>query len=241
MNYRIGSVPFLNAKPLIEGLQGVSCFPPSELVVKFRAGDFDAALLPVIEVIERPENRVVNGICIAAQRIALSVFIAYQKPIYDVRRISVDAQSVTSVSLAKVIMERDYGMEIEWVEEHEEADAQLLIGDKALAFRDANPKTRILDLGRAWNDRRKLPFVFAVWAIHPSVSDPAAISSLLHHAQKQGLKKRRTYAQNEQEWKYLTENMHYDLGKNEKEGIFQFQRELISVGLLPQMTELIWV
>jgi chorismate dehydratase len=239
MNF--GSVPYLNSKPLVHGLPSVEFLPPAQLADRFMGGAFDAALIPVVEAFSHPDIRVVDGVAIGSKRMVRSVIIAYNKPMYEVHTIALDPASRTSAALARVVMERDYGREITWVEEGEPADAQLIIGDRALEYRAAHPEVRVLDLARAWHDRRKLPFVFAVWAISPLVADPAPIRDAILAAKKQGLKCRNQIARNPDELVYLTENISYDVGRAEKEGIQAFQRELIQIGQLKHTQEIVWI
>ena len=57
---RLGCVPYLNARPLIHGLDAV-LEVPSVLSRRFLAGDFDAALLPVYETLRLPNPRIADG------------------------------------------------------------------------------------------------------------------------------------------------------------------------------------
>ncbi len=241
MNARIGSVPYLNGKPLVEGLAHVEYHPPARLAEMLRNGSLDAALVPLAEVLEHPGYNLVDGVAIASPRMVKSVIIAYARPLYEIKTISMDNQSKTSVLLGQLIMERDYGRQITWAQDGDMSDAQLLIGDRALEFRKKYPNVRVLDLARAWHDRRRLPFVFAVWAISPDFSEPEAIALAIRNAKKQGMKKIATYAKDEDEIKYLTENISYNLGKPEKESIALFQRELIDLKLLEGFLELEWI
>src|SRR5687768_6774488 len=63
---RVGSVSFLNAKPLIYGLEGaadveLSLAVPSGLLGGLRAGELDVALLPVIDYQRMEGLRIVPG------------------------------------------------------------------------------------------------------------------------------------------------------------------------------------
>ena len=237
---KFGSVPYLNARPLIEGLSGVELAPPAEIALRLREGHLDAALVPLMEVLSKPGYRVIEGVGIGALRMVRSVVLAFECPIYAISTIAPDPDSLTSNALAQVVMERDYGKAFKWVKPGQPADAQVIIGDPALAMRRDHPELRFLDLARAWHDRRHLPFVFAVWAIAPHVVDTAPIRKKLLEAKKLGLRKLSDIASNPDELKYLTENIHYDLGQREKESILAFQRELNHVGLMKGILELQW-
>ncbi|MHC4472603.1 MAG: MqnA/MqnD/SBP family protein [Planctomycetota bacterium] len=63
---RIGSVPYLNARPLVEGLDGVVEEVPSRLAEAFGRDELDVALLPSVEALRRPECPIVPGPAVAS-------------------------------------------------------------------------------------------------------------------------------------------------------------------------------
>ena len=89
----------------------------------------------------------------------------------SIRRIALDEGSRTSAALAQVLLRKKYSVKPDIVPlpldrsaEEVEADAVLLIGDRAMhaclpGFRFA------FDLGEEWDDWTGLPFVYAVWAV----------------------------------------------------------------------------
>ena len=88
------------------------------------------------------------------------------------RLVLLSGQSQTSASLVKIILEDFYGVQ-PWYEvgsvleahHNGEIAAVLAIGDEALLLAGEGSYSHRLDLGRTWNDRTGLPFVFAVWAM----------------------------------------------------------------------------
>jgi predicted solute-binding protein len=75
---RIGTVPYLNARPLTYGLYGgdeVTLLHdlPSQLARDLAGGNLDAALVPALVCAERPEYRVVPGIAIGSDGAVESV------------------------------------------------------------------------------------------------------------------------------------------------------------------------
>src|SRR5450755_1243221 len=68
---RVGSVPYLNAKPLTRFIASdVAKLEPNVLAAELRAGKLDAALVPLMEVLEAPADmyRVVDRIAIGSER-----------------------------------------------------------------------------------------------------------------------------------------------------------------------------
>ena len=65
---RIGSVPYLNARPLLEGLEfPITELVPAKLCDGFQQGMFDAAILSSIDVISSPDSEVVDGVSISSK------------------------------------------------------------------------------------------------------------------------------------------------------------------------------
>src|SRR5439155_5936270 len=105
---RIGSVSYLNARPLIYGLDahpGVELHleVPSRLLDGLRADRFDVALLPVIDY-QRLENLIIipaGGI--GSDGPTLTVRLFSKVPVKQIRSLACDPDSHTSVALARII------------------------------------------------------------------------------------------------------------------------------------------
>jgi predicted solute-binding protein len=209
---RIGSVGYLNAKPLIYGMEDrVVLEHPARLAERLAAGEFDTGLVPVVEVFRRPGYVIVDGIAIACHGPVYSVLLAHRGPLRDIREVVVDAASGTSALLLRVLLEKRFGVRPNYVvqrlaDARSDAGAQMLIGDQAIRFRaavsprDANHENHpgtgvtglrsnwhILDLGQAWLDWTALPFVFAVWAVRADYPDLHGLAATLTAARDAGL------------------------------------------------------
>lgn len=215
---RLGSVSYLNAKPLLYGLEA-RLATPAVLAGWLRAGEVDAALVPVVEVMENPVYWLVDGLGIGCLGPVYSVFLALRKPLGEVRRVALDPASRTSVRLTRWLLEQHHGLPVEYVDRGEAADAQLLIGDPAIAFRHANPEVPLLDLGEAWREATGLPFVFAVWALR---APDAELAERLRAAARKGLAARTEIARQPWELEYLTQHIRYELGEPERAGLARF-------------------
>jgi chorismate dehydratase len=174
----VASVSFLNAQPLVEGLEnqpGVSLISrvPSELLKTLTDGLAHVALCPIIDF-QRAEEKLcllpVGGI--ASDGPTLTVRVFSQVPLDRLETVHVDGDSHTSVALLQVICAEAYGLRpvLEPLTPGRKAtngdtpQSLLLIGDKVVRdepSREVYPHQ--LDLGRAWKELTGLPFVFAVW------------------------------------------------------------------------------
>lgn len=234
---RLGCVPYLNARPLIHGLDAV-LEVPSVLSRRFLAGDFDAALLPVYETLRLPNPRIADGYGIVSAGAVQSVIVAHRLPLEQTPEIVLDPSSRTSVHLLQILLSDHLQIPVRLVESSDDPNAaRLIIGDPALRFQERmDPAWRIFDLGLSWHEWTGLPFVYAVWALAENA--PNSTADLLRQAGHKGLDARPSIAAQEADpaaaLGYLTRAIFYPIGADERAGIEAFRRRLISRTLLPE-------
>ncbi|CAB4244363.1 Chorismate dehydratase [Methylacidimicrobium sp. AP8] len=240
--FRIGCAPYLNAKPLLYGLEESVLFcAPAELPDRLRKGLLDAGLAPLGACLTE-EFALVDGVGIVADGPVKSVILVHDLPLSEVRSIALDPDTRSSFLLLRVLLENFLGFRPEYVPFTERADARLMIGDRALAFRRADPGAQLLDLGQGWREKTGLPFVFAAWAIPRGAARAAELAALLREAKRRGLAARSSIAKDESELEYLTRYIRYDVEAREKEGIRRFVRELRILGeRATDERDLLWV
>jgi chorismate dehydratase len=242
---RVGSVPYLNAKPLTRYISSpISLVEPTQLAADLREGRLDVGLVPLMEVLEAPEGtyRVANNVAIGSEREVFSVYLNYNVPLAKIKTVALDPASKTSVELARIVLERFHHLKPNYVSTDEVADAQLLIGDPAITHRQANPEQNYLDLATAWREQTGLPFVFAVWAIRvPSYWRALSVAQQLRKAARVGLSVRDGIARNPFERQYLREHLCYDLGDRQRKAIELFSEMLTASCRLGAEPKLIYV
>jgi predicted solute-binding protein len=232
-NVRVGSVPYLNAKPLTRALgQPIEMLEPRKLAAELRAGLLDVALVPIMEVLEAPADtyRIADKIAIGSERNVFSVYVNHTVPLLEVKTVALDPASKTSVELARVVLEKFYRLTPRYVSTDEPADAQLLIGDPAIVHRQEHPEQNYLDLATAWREHTGLPFVFAVWALRLPFWRAFATAGRLRAAKIAGLAQRESIAKTPFEREYLTKHLCYDLGAPQKKAIAMFAEILAQAG-----------
>lgn len=236
---RIGSVPYLNARPLIEGLGGrVTLDVPARLAERFAAGELDVALVPTFEAVERDCATVADDIAIACRGEVFSVFLAHREPLAEITSVALDPASHTSSHLLQVLLAEFHGLEPDYAERPEsDEQARLLIGDAALAFRRAHGGDwSFLDLGAEWMRCTGLPFVFACWVFRDGVADAPEIAAALREVKRAGLAARPRIAATEADpafaLRYLTDFIRFDLGEEEKRAVALFAALLRKHGLV---------
>ena len=132
-------------------------------------GRVDAALVPVIASQSIPGVKLIPNVCVGAKERVRSVrLVTRGSDLEDVRSVSLDVSSRTSVVLTKIIFREFLGFEPEWRPADPDidamltdSDAALLIGDPALAV--AESELRSFDLAELWRHHTGLGFVFAMW------------------------------------------------------------------------------
>jgi predicted solute-binding protein len=230
--FRIGSVPYLNALPLTCGLEAEVFFaPPAELARRLRADALEAALVSVTEVLFSDRYEVLDGVAIGSDGPVRSVVLAHRAPLNAVRVVHCDPASLTSVNLLKVLLTgRRLAPQFVPLADYRLAgdlDAVLLIGDRALDFSLTRHPHTVWDLGEAWRALTGLPFVFAVWALRRD-THTGGDRERLREARQRGLAELdrliATWPAYTPEFRkrYLTENVRFGLGPDEKRGLARF-------------------
>ena len=173
----IGSVPYLNASPLVawfrtqvgrkSGIEVVSGVP-SRLAQMLRNGDVACALVSSIELFRHPEWQVVSDIAIASTGRVLSVRLFSRVPLERVQSVALDTSSLTSSALVQVLFAHWWQAQPEYIPclpeldlMLKQADAGLLIGDRGMLTRSVG--LVVADLGEEWYRWTGLPFVWALW------------------------------------------------------------------------------
>ena len=199
---RVGTVPYLVARPLDLGLADEPLVElvravPSELVAGLRAGTLDVALSSSIELYRRPGYRYVDGLAVAGRGRVSSVQVFLRKPLAQVERVALDPASRTSAVLAEIeLAQRGLSPRFEDVPAGSdpasaEADAWLAIGDPALRAALGPDAPPCFNPSEAWCARTGLPFVFALWIVRPGL-DPAGLTELFARARAAGARAART-------------------------------------------------
>jgi chorismate dehydratase len=243
---RIGSVSYLNAKPLIYGLDHapdleVALDVPSRLLDGLERRRFDVALLPVIDYQRLPGLVLVPSGGIGCDGPTLTVRIFSRVPVERISRLACDTDSHTSVALARVVLAEKYGIRPDFVDvtfaahpsqaKRAECDAQLMIGDKVVC---EEPKgfEHQLDLGGAWKEMTGLPFVFAAWMAREYV-DLGDLPARLERAKRDGIARAKELVERyavprgwpvREALEYLTHYLKFDVGERQVEAMQLFHR-----------------
>lgn len=184
---RIGMVNYINTAPIYEIWKQkksnpdwlIHEAPPAVLNTMLRAGELDLGVVSCWEYAARPElYTILPDLSISTNGPVGSVSLFSNCPIPELHkhRILLSNQSKTSAALAKIVLEKFYGVQPSyisgdvWSEEASGCSAVLAIGDNALRLKQDERYPHQLDLGQSWKENTGLPFVFAVWAVRKEFS-----------------------------------------------------------------------
>lgn len=187
MKLRLAAIEFLNAAPLMWGLEqdpGIeTCFTvPSACAAALRDGTADMGVIPVIELARIPGLAGIPGIGVTARRQVRSILLISKVAPRQIRSLRLDRSSRTSAALVQILLKEYWGAAFttaaalpSWRDMLREADAALIIGDPALRLRVSGEPVRdglqVFDLATVWHQWTGLPFVFALWGIRRAAVD----------------------------------------------------------------------
>jgi chorismate dehydratase len=225
---------------------------PAKLIDGLRAGQFDVALLPIIDVQRLQNLRILTSGGIGCDGPTLTVRIFSKVPMQQIDVLACDTHSHSSVALARVLLAEAYGRRPDFVEfdhqharEHTNQDsssspqAMLLIGDKVV---NAEPHgyAHQIDLGEAWKKLTGLPFVFAAWVARGGI-ELGQLPTQLCQSKELGMKHLPEIVQREaipRGWpadlamRYMTEYLKYDIGPHQLQAIRLFHQLAAKHGMI---------
>ncbi len=256
---RLGVVEYLNARPLVHGLDRhperfrLRYDVPARCAALLHEHAIDLGTVPSIEYLRGGDYRIVPGVAIGCDGPVASVAIFARVPIADVRTLALDTASRTSVALARILCHGYFGVAPAFRPMRQDpramldaCEAAVVIGDAALTFDHTAAGALKLDLGEAWRDFTGLPFVFAFWAGWPgaavlddvralqdardaAVADPDGVAARFFPADQ---------ALAALGARYLRDNVKYGFSDRQVAGVERFYREAAALGLVPGLRDL---
>lgn len=256
MSVVIGSVPYLNEKPLTRwfshtdegkasGIE-VRYAVPSELARMLAEGEIAAALVSSFEFFRTSGYVVAPGVSISGQDEILSVRAFSRVPWKRVESLALDTSSLTSAALLKILLAQQFDAHPAFLNHAPDLDAMLAVADAALLIGDkgmlANSEGLLaLDLGEGWRKLTGLPFVYAVWMGLPEKMTPELVSAL-QRSRDWGVTQTDEIVDEEAKRlgcsprlvrHYLTHVMDYDLGEEHLQALQLFGDKARQENLLP--------
>jgi chorismate dehydratase len=244
MALRIGCVKYLNARPLIHGLPGHVDFDhPSALCKRLAGGKLDIALVSSFEFLRNPIYRILDDVSISSHGPVYSVIVAHQGKISELDEIELDPAAETSTNLLRCLL-AELNLAPRFIRPSTSSitdrRARLLIGDQAIRFRQNHgDEFHFWDLGEEWQKIFDVPFVYALWLIRPEVIEAKPIASRLRELRDENLARIEDLISEEKDFdhgfcrRYYRENLRFDFGEKEREGLSEFYERCVKLHLLP--------
>lgn len=257
---RLGAVDYLNARPLVYGLElhshefSLRFDVPSKCAALLHEGSIDVGMIPSIEYLRGHVGYcIVPDIGIASEGPVASVAMFTSKAIDRIRTIAADTSSRTSTGLLQILCYETFGLDAEFVPMPPDpvamlrrCDAALMIGDPALFFDHSGAGLTKVDLGEEWTRLTQLPFVWAFWAGRRAALSSSHVAELTN-ARNRGIQAgdaiAAEYCGPERAARgqvYLRENIRYTLGEREQAGLRRFYALAVKHGVVDATRPLAW-
>ena len=254
-NIRLSAVEYLNARPLVYGLdERQDLFDcrydvPAKCAAMLHDKSVDLSLIPSIEYFGHPDYRIVPDIGVMSTGPVASVALFTDRPATALRSVAVDVSSRTAVALLRVLCAQWFDIEPTFVTLRPDlpamlkrCDAALLIGDAALYQEHETNGLDKIDLGYEWTAMTGLPFVWSFWAGRDGCIDTNHINAL-RTARDAGVQQldqiAEQYASSEEEnalaiaKEYLHDNVSYTLDDQARTGMKKFFSAAADLQIVP--------
>ncbi|MCX6143822.1 MAG: aminofutalosine synthase MqnE [Ignavibacteriales bacterium] len=198
----VGKIPYLNSVPFYHHFakRQFKILPvsPRRMGILSRNSQMDAGLFSLADYLSQKDILTPLPFCIATRDQVKSVMLFSNHGWQELNNkvIGIIDDTATSVKLLQVLLEKKYGVKAELrrlhsgVNDYEDFDAVLLIGDEALRHQKfgLGKFELVYDLATEWYEWQKLPFVFAVWAIRKALPQESRdeLASLIQNALLKG-------------------------------------------------------
>jgi predicted solute-binding protein len=254
---RVCAVSYLNTTPLVwgmlhgaqRGLFDLEFRTPAGCADQLASGAADIGIVPSFEL-TRLNLEVIPGAGIACRGPVRSILLISSRRAAQIRTLAADSSSRTSVELARIILERKYGVSPLLTRQPPDleamlrsADAALIIGDPALRIDPSRLPYFAYDLGAEWVEMTGLPMVFAVWAGRAGAAN-APVAEAFRESCRFGRARIEEIVASEAPRRefapvlvreYLTRNIIHELEARDYEGMelfLRYARELDQAGAL---------
>jgi len=252
---RVGSVPYLVARPINLGLENDERIElvrdvPARLVERLREATVDVALVSSIELFRAEGYSYLAGPAVAGRGYVASVQVFLRRPLGELRSVVLDPSSRAAQALTRIVLEpREPNVRFAEVPpdtdpraaaEEQDAGGWLRIGDRALIEVLDGRSPRSFNPCEAWALDTGLPFVFAVWIVRPGIVLSSEQIDAFVSARTRGKAAIEALAQEAaQTWalplepcrKYLLQECLYDPGADLAPALLEFRSRAARHGL----------
>jgi chorismate dehydratase len=222
----------------------------------------DAAFVPAIAFQIIDDLLIAPNVCVGSKKSVESVCLVTKgRDLRDIKSVSLDVSSKTSVALTKIIFREFIGFEPVWKNSEpnlakmlEESDCALLIGDPALLITEGqltenNERLRKFDLAELWKSYTDFGFVFAMWMANNDRKDVAKQidfakvrdEGLTHLDEIIANYENEIPLTREQFRNYLTENISFEIDESMQKGLNLYFKLAHKHGFIARNKELAYI
>ena len=175
---RVVLVSYLNTYPIVWGLKKIAdnyqpdiiLAPPAQCTQALLLDKVSVALVPSITYLHSRLAFELLPFGIVTQKQIDTVLLVGNRPFEEWKTVFLDIDSLTSVQLAKILfrfkkLSPHFISGIEGIEHIGDQSGALIIGDKCFTL--ASQFSMVYDLSKVWSELTGLPFVFALFLVHP--------------------------------------------------------------------------
>jgi chorismate dehydratase len=238
---KISAVSYLNTIPFVYGIRNsgyledfrLDLAVPCVCTSNLKTGKSDIALIPVGSIPLLNGIQYVTNYCIGAVSPVKTVLLLSHQPLTSISKIHLDWDSRTSVRLAKVLANKFWKIDPEWIslksgeaERSKGIESLVAIGDKT--FELVNHYEYVYDLAEEWIKFTSLPFVFAAWVSTKKLPDVTlekfnkALEFGINHKPETIEFFKDSIPPGIDAAKYLNENISFEFDEEKKKGLDLF-------------------
>ncbi|MBI3195884.1 MAG: aminofutalosine synthase MqnE [Ignavibacteriae bacterium] len=249
----VGKIPYLNSIPFYAHFEKrqfrILPVAPRRMGVLSEKGQIDAGLFSLMDYFKQDENLELMGWCLASRDQVKSVTLFSKEGWGDLngKKIGITDDTATSVHLLRVLLEKKYNVHAQFERLHAGVndvsayDAVLLIGDEAMKRNKSGLHgfELVYDLAKEWYDWKKMPFVFAVWAMKKSLDESLknALKEIITHSLEKSeidfVADARLHGNeigwSEEETRQYLEGFNFHLGEREMEAMMEFRSLVLDI------------
>lgn len=246
---KLGSVPFLNSKPLTYLFDKgkytnykTEFLFPSDLLESLINGRTFLSLISIADHFSNNKIKSLDKYCISAIGKVDSVILVASSDIKKLEKVYLDPRSKSANILFKIIQEDFVKNKVEYdflrpkiTNSYESNTGQIIIGDLALKYVSQKPSgLKIYDLSEIWYKETSLPFTFATFNYYRDVPNSEEMKLLddsfnegigqIDNIIKVFLDRYKSKVDSKLVERYLKERIVYKLTNNHLEGINLFNK-----------------
>ncbi|MBP7807876.1 MAG: menaquinone biosynthesis protein [Bacteroidia bacterium] len=206
---------------------------PSICAQKLKFNQVDIGLVPVALLPELDNYKIITNYCIGANGKVDSVKLYSQVPLNEIKSVTLDYQSRSSIKLTKVLNKFYWKQNFEFKDAkpgYEQnitgTNAAVVIGDRTFALNGTFKYE--FDLAEEWKKMTGLPFVFAAWVTTSEINKDfvnefdKVLENGINHISEAIKESQITHPKNFDPSDYLSNKISYKLDDKKKEALQLF-------------------